>query len=107
MRYCSCSGKFEIRSEGPAAIRFRSRRVMYLSTKRPLEFAAQPSKVLEFGLIRKKRVPEPSGCKHQRTQVIAKDQDAQYVECLDCGEILEADELLSDTTGFDESLSDA
>ncbi|MGC1686814.1 MAG: hypothetical protein WA734_14400 [Candidatus Acidiferrales bacterium] len=50
---------------------------------------------------------EPSRCKHLRTQVIARDQDAQYVECLDCGEILEADELKNDATGFDESLSDA
>jgi hypothetical protein len=107
MRYCSCSGKFEIRTQEPAVIRSRSPWVKSLSMKRRLEFAARPSKVLEFGLIRKKRVPEPSGCKHQRTQVIAKDRDAQYVECLDCGEILEADELLSDATGFDESLSDA
>ncbi len=52
-------------------------------------------------------MPELSACKHLRTQVIAKDQDAQYVECLDCGEILEADELQNDSSGFDESLSDA
>jgi hypothetical protein len=39
--------------------------------------------------------------------VIARDQDAQYIECLDCGEILEADELKNDGPGFDESLSDA
>ena len=50
---------------------------------------------------------EPSACKHLRTQVIAKDQDAQYVECLDCGEILQAGELQNDSPGFDESLSDA
>jgi hypothetical protein len=52
-------------------------------------------------------VAEPSRCKHPRTQVIARDQDAQYIECLDCGEILEADELKNDAPGFDESLSDA
>jgi len=45
-------------------------------------------------------------CKHQRTRVIAKDDDAQYVECLDCGEILEAGEL-DDGAGLDGSLSDA
>jgi hypothetical protein len=37
---------------------------------------------------------------------IAKDQDAEYVECLDCGAILEAEEL-GEPSGFDESLSDA
>jgi hypothetical protein len=50
-------------------------------------------------------------CKHQRTQLIAKDSDAQYVECLDCGEIFEGQELekaeKKEAPGFDESLSDA
>lgn len=47
-------------------------------------------------------------CPHKRTQLIAKDKDAQYVECLDCGEILEAGEIEnSPAQGFDESLSDA
>ncbi len=55
---------------------------------------------------------DPLRCKHARTQLIAKDQDAEYVECLDCGAILEAEELSRGTEageppGFDESLSDA
>ena len=50
---------------------------------------------------------DPADCKHLRTQLIAKDADAQYVECLDCGAILEADELGPDKSGFDASLSDA
>jgi len=45
-------------------------------------------------------------CPHKRTQLIAKDDQAQYVECLDCGEILEAGEI-PQGEGFDESLSDA
>jgi transcription initiation factor TFIIIB Brf1 subunit/transcription initiation factor TFIIB len=45
-------------------------------------------------------------CKHTRTQLIAKDQDSEYVECLDCGAILEAEEI-NEPSGFDESLSDA
>jgi hypothetical protein len=32
-------------------------------------------------------------CPHKRTQTIAKDNDAQYIECLDCGEIFEVGEL--------------
>jgi hypothetical protein len=51
------------------------------------------------------------GCAHRRTQLIAKDQDAQYVECLECGEILESAEMekieKKEGAGFDESLSDA
>jgi hypothetical protein len=47
-------------------------------------------------------------CQHKRTQLIAKDKDAQYTECLDCGEILEAGEMENkEGAGFDESLSDA
>ena len=47
-------------------------------------------------------------CPHKRTQLIAKDKDAQYVECLDCGEIVETGEIEKPPApGFDESLSDA
>lgn len=46
-------------------------------------------------------------CKHERKRLIAKDKDAEYVECLDCGAILEAEELPTDSFGFNESLSDA
>jgi len=52
-----------------------------------------------------------STCQHRRTQLIAKDSEAQYVECLDCGQILENSELerpaKKDPATFDESLSDA
>jgi hypothetical protein len=55
-------------------------------------------------------MPDPT-CKHERTRLIAKDDDSQYVECLDCGEILEAAEMKDlaekGRSGFDESLSDA
>lgn len=37
---------------------------------------------------------------------MAEDEAAKYVECLDCGEILEAGEL-KEPANFDESLSDA
>ncbi len=46
-------------------------------------------------------MPETNACRHQRTQLIAQDSDAKYVECLDCGAILEAREL--DTLAADAS----
>jgi len=52
-------------------------------------------------------VNDPTTCRHSRTQLIAKDSDAEYVECLECGAILEAAERTEDAAGFDESLSDA
>jgi transcription initiation factor TFIIIB Brf1 subunit/transcription initiation factor TFIIB len=62
-------------------------------------------------------MPTPA-CPHRRTQLIAQDNEAQYVECLDCGEILEVGEIdpsretkpeaaKKKGAGFDESLSDA
>jgi hypothetical protein len=54
---------------------------------------------------------ETPACQHRRTRLIAKDKDAEYVECLDCGALLEAGEVpeasRTDSAGFDESLSDA
>jgi hypothetical protein len=47
-------------------------------------------------------------CPHKRTQLIAEDKDAKYVECLDCGEIIETGEMgKKESARFDESLSDA
>ncbi len=63
---------------------------------------------------------EQPACHHTRTRLIAKDKDAEYVECLDCGALLEASELLKgapsdaaaatkkqDDPPADESLSEA
>ena len=52
-------------------------------------------------------MPDPANCPHTRTQLIAKDSDSEYVECLDCGAILEAGERPEQGPGFNESLSDA
>jgi hypothetical protein len=45
-------------------------------------------------------------CQHTRTRLIAKDSDAEYTECLDCGRITETKED-QDSADFNESLSDA
>lgn len=50
---------------------------------------------------------DPANCKHTKTQIIAKDSDAEYVECLECGAILESEELPKQSDGFNESLGDA
>ena len=61
-------------------------------------------------------------CKHEQTRLIAKDDEAEYIECVACGAILETHELAESPTSasakssspeppksnpFDESLSDA
>lgn len=32
-------------------------------------------------------------CQHEQTRLIAKDNEAEYIECVDCGAILETHEL--------------
>ncbi len=32
-------------------------------------------------------------CKHPRVQIVAREQDAEFVECLECGEIFDSSEL--------------
>lgn len=32
-------------------------------------------------------------CKHPRVQVVAREEDAEFVECLVCGEIFESSEF--------------
>jgi Zn ribbon nucleic-acid-binding protein len=32
-------------------------------------------------------------CKHPRVRVVAREDDAEYVECLDCGEVFDSGEF--------------
>ena len=32
-------------------------------------------------------------CKHPRVQIVAREEDSEFVECLDCREIFEASEF--------------
>lgn len=42
--------------------------------------------------------PSPSGskpqpCKHLRVQIVSRDEEAEFVECKDCGEIFDSSEF--------------
>jgi hypothetical protein len=55
-------------------------------------------------------MPSPPACIHARTRVIAEDEFAKYLECLDCGLLFEAGELIpteEKPSSFKETLSDA
>jgi len=32
-------------------------------------------------------------CKHLRVQIVAREEDAEFVECLECGDIFDSSEL--------------
>jgi hypothetical protein len=41
-------------------------------------------------------VPDKSNaqpCKHPRVQIVSRDEDAEFVECKECGEIFESSEF--------------
>ena len=35
----------------------------------------------------------PEQCKHPRVQIVSRDEDAEYVECKECGEVFESSEF--------------
>jgi len=43
------------------------------------------------------QLPEKRGdmaqCKHPRVQIVAREQDTEFVECLECGEIFDSGEF--------------
>jgi hypothetical protein len=39
----------------------------------------------------KKAISEP--CKHPRVQIVSRDEESEYVECKECGEVFESSEL--------------
>ena len=47
-------------------------------------------------------------CKHPRVQIVSRDEDAEYVECKECGDVFESSELkdmaLEETKGADEEV---
>jgi hypothetical protein len=53
------------------------------------------------------QIIDTAACKHTHMQLISKDEETEYWECLDCGEILEPCETVSSQSRFQESLSDA
>ena len=36
---------------------------------------------------------DKQACKHPRVQIVSRDEDAEFVECKDCGEIFESSEF--------------
>jgi len=34
-----------------------------------------------------------STCKHPRVRIVSRQEDAEYVECLECGEVFDSDEF--------------
>ncbi len=46
-------------------------------------------------------------CKHPRVQIVAREEDSEFVECMECGEIFESSEfkdmIIEDNTAASDS----
>jgi transcription initiation factor TFIIIB Brf1 subunit/transcription initiation factor TFIIB len=36
---------------------------------------------------------DPSLCKHPQVEIVSRDEDSEYVECKECGEVFESSEF--------------
>ncbi len=36
---------------------------------------------------------KPQPCKHPRVQVVSRDEESEFVECIECGEVFESSEF--------------
>ena len=41
----------------------------------------------------KKQKVSPDQCKHPQVQIVSRDEDAEYVECKECGDVFESSEF--------------
>jgi hypothetical protein len=39
------------------------------------------------------RKVSPEQCKHLRVQIVSRDEESEYVECQECGDVFESSEL--------------
>jgi len=48
----------------------------------------------------------PEQCKHPRVEIVSRDEDSEYVECKECGEVFESSEFkdmaIEETKGLEE-----
>jgi len=50
-----------------------------MTTSRPVQSPAMPNELTK--------------CKHPRVRVVAREEDAEFVECLECGEVFDSSEF--------------
>ena len=39
------------------------------------------------------KTSNPTQCKHPRVRIVAREEDAEFVECLECGEVFDSSEF--------------
>ena len=65
----------------------------------PAKIGPQPFIPAPSGFMTPKSPPSPQSvnmkqpCKHPRVQIVSRDEDSEFVECKECGEIFESSEF--------------
>jgi hypothetical protein len=68
---------------------------------RPISIKTVPSRNLQSAKLMTPSHPaqpakqkvSPEQCKHPQVQIVSRDEDSEYVECKECGEIFESSEF--------------
>lgn len=71
------------------------RKISEIWEKCPFPHKARPSKLMTPGQpsqSSQKKV-HPEQCKHPRVQIVSRDEDSEYVECQECGDVFESSEF--------------
>ena len=77
----SAAAKNTANSARNAAEIRRAHRPELMSPSRPQQIPSKPA------------AKETAACKHPRVRVVAREDDAEFVECLECGEVFESSEF--------------
>jgi hypothetical protein len=52
-----------------------------------------PSPQSQFSTVQPISTPTNQKCRHPRVQIVAREEDSEFVECLECREVFESSEF--------------
>jgi len=52
-----------------------------------------PSPQSQFSTVQPMSTPMNQKCRHPRVQIVAREEDSEFVECLECREVFESSEF--------------
>jgi hypothetical protein len=58
-----------------------------------LDTNMNPSQNPPFAKLPSEQIPMEKLCRHPRVRVVARDEDAEFVECQECGDVFESSEF--------------
>src|SRR5579875_739567 len=63
------------------------------SRKVAVDRCRRPDTICPISSLRLCDSPMNTVCKHPKVRIVAREEDAEYVECLDCGEVFDSGEF--------------